>query len=153
MAQSYRIAVHVDARYARQVKKRPLAALGRLILRQEGTPAGAEVSVVVTNDEEVRELNRTFLGEDAATDVLSFGMDGPDGFVTAVGKGGQLGEIVISLPRAQEQARQAGQALKDELEHLLAHGILHLLGYDHQTVADSRRMRGREEAILGRVIH
>ena len=64
-----------------------------------------------------------------------------------------MGEIVISYPTAARQAEEAGHTVDEELAHLLVHGILHLLGYDHESRADARRMRAREEALLGRAAH
>jgi probable rRNA maturation factor len=74
--------------------------------------------------------------------------------VTPPGSGRQLGEIVISYPTAARQAQEAGHPVDEELAHLLVHGVLHLLGHDHQSPAEARRMRAREEALLGgRVRH
>jgi len=99
----------------------------------------AEVSVLVTDDTEIRRLNRRFCGKDKATDVLSFPLDG----------GVNLGDIVISLPRAAEQALAYGHSLPRELAFLTAHGVLHLLGYDHETSpADEATMLAKQEAIL-----
>jgi probable rRNA maturation factor len=144
------IAVHVDARFKRYVRQQPLAALARRVLAAEAADRG--VSVVVTDDETVRELNRRYRDMDEPTDVLSFGLDGNDSFVTPPG-GGELGEVVISYPMARRQAEAAGHALERELAHLLVHGILHLLGYDHETAGKAKRMRVREEALLGRAAH
>ncbi len=65
----------------------------------------------------------------------------------------QLGEIVISVETAERQAREAGHSLEREIAHLLVHGVLHILGYDHAEPEDERAMRAREEAILGHEAH
>jgi probable rRNA maturation factor len=86
---------------------------------------------LLTDDRELRRLNRQFFGQDRPTDVLSFPQ--PGSF---------LGEIAISVERAQAQARQLGHAVEDELAVLMLHGVLHLLGMDHE--ADGGRMRRAE---------
>lgn len=109
----------------------------------------AEVSVVFVDDEYIRELNRQFRGKDCATDVLSFALnegDEPeihDGPVEML-----LGDIVISLETAVSQARDFGHSLERELAYLTVHGILHLMGYDHETDELKSVMRQQEEKIL-----
>lgn len=88
----------------------------------------AEVHVLVTGDEEIRELNRQYRGIDAATDVLSF----PDGDLLPTGRR-LLGQIVISVDRARVQGAELGHGETRELEELALHGTLHLLGLDHET--------------------
>ncbi len=146
---SHSVLVSVDPACASSVAAEWLAAIARRALEAEGV-ATAELGVLVTGDETVRALNRQYAGEDEATDVLSFslregeGMAGPpDGVV-------RLGEVVISYPTAQRQAREAGHSTEAEVAHLLVHGILHLLGYDHAEAEEERRMRAREEELLGR---
>lgn len=90
--------------------------------------AGRRFTCLLTRDAELERLNRQFLGRDYPTDVLSFPSPGPDGF---------LGEIAISVDRAAEQADRYGHALESEIGILLLHGVLHLLGMDHE------RDRGR----------
>jgi rRNA maturation RNase YbeY len=108
--------------------------------------------VVITNDIAVRRLNSRFRGDDNTTDVLSFTLDDDEAFVTTTTLR-HLGEIVISYPTARRQARKAGHGVDDELAHLVVHGVLHLLGYDHKRAADQRVMRAKEEALLGHHIH
>ncbi len=103
------------------------------------------------DDDAIRDLNRRFRGIDAPTDVLSF--DLADDVLTDARDAGPLGEIVISYPTAERQARQAGQAVEDELARLLVHGILHLIGYHHEFPAQARRMRSEEQALLGHAAH
>jgi probable rRNA maturation factor len=149
---AYAIALRVEPAFAPLVRQRSLAALARRALAAEDVPAPAGLSVVVTDDETIRELNRRFLGIHEPTDVLSFGLE-EDSFVTPPGSGRQLGEIVISYPTAARQAEEAGHSVEEELAHLLVHGFLHLLGYEHESAADGRRMRAREDALLGHVAH
>lgn len=84
---------------------------------------------LITGDERLRELNRTFRGKDKPTDVLSFPSAGIPGF---------LGDIAISADRAQEQAGERGHTIEQEISILLLHGVLHLMGHDHET--DGGRM-------------
>jgi probable rRNA maturation factor len=101
---------------------------------------GCAFDCLITNDAELRRLNREFLGKDAATDVLSF----PAGPVpNGRGSEGRLGDLAISLPRARAQAAALGHNLELELRVLILHGVLHLAGMDHET--DSGRMARAEK--------
>jgi probable rRNA maturation factor len=150
---SYTILLHVEPRFAKAVRKRALSALARRALTAEEATAPGELSVVITDDETVRELNRRYRGEDAPTDVLSFALGEGTGFVLPPGRARQIGEVVISYPMARRQAHAAGHRADFELAHLLVHGILHLLGHDHERPAEARAMRAREEALLGEAAH
>ncbi len=89
---------------------------------------GVEVSITLTDDESIRELNKNWRGKDKATDVLSFPInEKPLGYKYKV-----LGDVVISIPYAKKQAEEIGFSYKEEVLRLLIHGILHLLGYDHE---------------------
>jgi probable rRNA maturation factor len=90
---------------------------------EERVTAGQRFTCLLADDAELRRLNLQFLDRDYPADVLSFPSPGPDGF---------LGEIAISMERAAEQARERGHSLEDEVEILLLHGVLHLLGMDHE---------------------
>ena len=128
-------------------------------LAEEGW-VDAEVSLVLTDDEEIRELNRDYRGVDSPTDVLSFPLIianqvgvvlQPNQFPRRDGVHCEpiaLGDVVISLERPRAQAEEYGHSLSRELAFLTVHGILHLLGYDHETEALARTMRAKEEAIL-----
>lgn len=149
----YAIALHVQPTFTRKVRRRALVTLARRVLAAEGAPAPLKLSVVVTDDETVRELNRRYRGEDAPTDVLSFGLEPDDRFVAPPASPRQLGEVVIAYPTAARQAGESGHDIDAELAHLLVHGLLHLLGHDHQSPKEARAMRAREEALLGREAH
>jgi probable rRNA maturation factor len=117
-------------------------------LRQE-LQAG-EVTVVVTDDEGIQELNRDFLGQDAPTDVLAFGVQEEDGpFVAAPEAGGYLGDVIVSYPQAAAQAAEQGHPVERELDLLVVHGVLHLLGYDHAEEGEKAAMWARQEEVLG----
>lgn len=98
---------------------------------------------MLVRDPEIRELKREWFGKDEATDVLSF-----PGGETLVGPR-QLGDIVISLDTARRAAREFGTTLERELALYLAHGLLHLLGHDHQNRRDARAMEKLERKLLG----
>jgi probable rRNA maturation factor len=108
--------------------------------------------LVITGDQSIRDLNRDFLGVDAPTDVLAFPTQAEGGpFVAAPEAGGYLGDVIISYPRAEAQARQEGHPVEQELDLLIVHGILHLLGYDHATPGDKAAMWARQDAILSSI--
>lgn len=116
-------------------------------LAHEGYVGRAEVSVTITDDEEIHILNNQYRGVDRPTDVLSFPLDEPD----ELGAGGDaavLGDIVISLERAQAQAEEYGHSLRREVAFLTVHSVLHLLGYDHMTEEDENNMFARQREIL-----
>jgi probable rRNA maturation factor len=107
-----------------------------------------EVSVLLTDDREIRRLNRTYRGIDRPTDVLAFAFDEADG---PGGDGGPLGDVIISVERARAQARQRGVKLESELELLAVHGTLHLLGYDHREPEEAQKMRKKTRAVRRRI--
>lgn len=110
-----------------------------------------EVSIVLTDDAYIQELNKTYRKRNTPTDVLSFAMrDSVSGEELNFDFQGEepLGDIVISLERAMDQAEEYGHTFKREVGYLAVHGMLHLLGYDHQTKEEKRVMRQKEEEIL-----
>ena len=129
------------------VPEEQLQAVIQTALRHQGRPG--ELTLVVTDDEGIRALNRDFLGVDAPTDVLSFSAQEDGGpFVAAPETGGYLGDVILSYPRAVEQAREQGHSTEQELNLLVVHGVLHLLGYDHADAAEKAAMWAQQEAIL-----
>jgi probable rRNA maturation factor len=106
--------------------------------------AEGDLSIVLTDDAQLRQLNRDYLGVDAPTDVLSFPSAETDPETDAV----YLGDILISVPRAREQAGAAGHPLEAEVQLLVVHGALHLLGHDHAEAEDKSRMWAAQAAIL-----
>jgi probable rRNA maturation factor len=134
-------------------KKQRLAmtALGRKLgnlLKSIGLP-NAELSVLFVDDRAMRTLNRQYRGKDKTTDVLSFSLR--EGAFPRV-QPDVLGDIVIAVPTAARQAAEAGHPLGREIEVLLVHGLLHLLGYDHERGSDeARRMKRRELQLLKRI--
>ncbi|MGF1511383.1 MAG: rRNA maturation RNase YbeY [Myxococcota bacterium] len=114
-----------------------------------------EMGLLLTDDREVRELNRSYRAVDRPTDVLAFAMDEGAALPAGLPQVASLGDVIVSVERAAHQAMSRRVSLASELELLVVHGTLHLLGYDHGTPADSRRMRARTRAIryrLGRAL-
>jgi probable rRNA maturation factor len=109
------------------------------------------LSIVVTDDETVRALNRRYRDVDTTTDVLSFWNSESDGFVSAPDMSCYLGDVVISLPRAVQQATEGGHTAMAELELLTVHGVLHLLGYDHAEPEERAEMWAAQAAVLREV--
>ena len=120
-------------------------------LEIEGASSSSEVSILIAGQERVHQLNREYLDEDRPTDVLSFPMLTPDdrGFVAPPDGVSHLGEIVISLPQATEQAKEHCHSAQREIAILAIHGALHLLGYDHAGSDEELEMKRRENVILG----
>jgi probable rRNA maturation factor len=142
--------VTVPAGFSLPLEHERLEALVRTIVSGELGPGDYTLSLHIVDDDEIQALNKEHRGKDIHTDVLSFPLHDPNGmrFVLPPGAPANLGDVVVSLPRAQEQAREFGHSVERELGYLVAHGVLHLLGYDHEEEADRRRMRQQEEAAL-----
>lgn len=105
----------------------------------------AELSILLCDDATIRRLNRRYRKMNKATDVLAFPMgDGPGSEVHQA----LLGDVAISLPTATRQARQHDRPIIEEVTFLLAHGLLHLLGYDHATASEEREMTARTDALM-----
>lgn len=117
---------------AREIVRRARAMMRLLQLDEE------ELSIVITGDSQIHKLNRDYRGKDRPTDVLAFSMrEGAHGEVA----GALLGDVIISVDTARRQAAERGVLPLAEVTMLLAHGLLHLLGWDHRTAAEDRRMR------------
>ena len=119
------------------------------VLRMENFQGAAEVSVTFANNEQIHELNKMHRNVDAPTDVLSFPM-GEDGKydIDPATNAKILGDIVISMEKAVEQADRFGHTLQREVGYLTAHSMLHLLGYDHEEPLEKVHMREKEELVM-----
>jgi len=109
----------------------------------------AEISVVIVDNDQIQELNRTYLGHDRPTNVISFPQqegEGPDGE--------HLGDVVISIEMADQEAKEAGLSLSERMLQLLIHGICHLAGFDHErgTEEEARKMEETEEGLYCRIM-
>lgn len=104
-----------------------------------------EVTIVLTDDEEMTELNRLWRGKDTPTNVLSFPAGEP---VTAGGEPCPLGDVVLAGETVQAEAEAQGVSLADHVSHLIVHGVLHLLGFDHEVADEAERMEALETKVL-----
>jgi probable rRNA maturation factor len=121
-----------------------LEGAARATLEHESGSLDVDLSIILTNDARLRELNLKYLGVDASTDVLSFPASETDPETGAR----YIGDILISVPRAQAQAEAAGHPLEAELQLLVVHGVLHLLGHDHARAKEKARMWKAQAEIL-----
>jgi probable rRNA maturation factor len=138
--------IFVETDFAIAFQKNLLERAARLVLELSGA-SDADLTVVLIGDESIQTLNRDFLGHDAPTDVLSFPADEPD---PETGRC-YLGDVVISVPRATEQAETRGHTLEAEVQLLVVHGVLHLLGHDHAEAEEKDRMWAAQSDVLTRL--
>ncbi|MBM7614645.1 rRNA maturation RNase YbeY [Alkaliphilus hydrothermalis] len=117
-------------------------------LKHEGWDPDFEVSLSLVNNEEIQDLNKNYRGKDYATDVLSFPMVDDD---FPIGEEKLLGDIVISVEKALEQAEEYGHSFEREMSFLTVHSMFHLMGYDHEDEESEGKMRGKEEAVLKQI--
>ncbi len=133
------------------IGRRRVLGLAQTVLKLIGEPS-ADMNVSFVGDRRMRQLNHRFRRKDRSTDVLAFAFRearAPHGFNQAAV---QLGDVVISLPTAQRQARAAGRSLEEELVALLIHGVLHLCGYDHErSRPEAFRMQKKERQMRRRL--
>ncbi len=144
------INVLVDETLEASVDAGWLEGIARRVLAAEKIGAKSEMGLVISSGERVQQLNRDYRQLDEPTDVLAFSardeadspfIPPPDGIL-------HLGEVIISYPQAVLQAEERGHPLEKELSILVIHGLLHLLGYDHEESDDERRMQAREKELL-----
>ena len=118
-------------------------------LKYEGVSDNTEISVTIVDNEEIRKINNKFRNIDRATDVLSFPLiDFDNEDLPNDGSKIYLGDIIISIERAKEQANEYGHSLDREVGFLTAHSMLHLLGYDHMVPEEEKVMFAKQEEIL-----
>ncbi len=133
-----------------------LQSVAEQVLAAQGTSSDAELGLVIASQERVQQLNRSYLGKDEPTDVLAFstieeiGTDSPP-FVTPPDGVSHLGEVIISYPQAATQAEEHQHSIEREITILTIHGVLHLLGYEHDKPELEREMRVREAEILSHI--
>jgi probable rRNA maturation factor len=124
-----------------------LERAARFTLDLESAPADVDMTIVLTDDAQLHELNREFLGVDAPTDVLSFPSSESDP-ETGIP---YFGDILISIPRAMQQAQAGGHSVEAEVQLLVVHGTLHLLGHDHAEAEEKARMWKAQAEVLERL--
>lgn len=119
----------------------------KVLGKEYESEAPVYMSLLFTGNDEIQVINREYRDKDQPTDVISFAYHETEDF--DIGPYDTLGDIVISLERVVEQAKEYNHSDKRELFYVLTHGILHLLGYDHIEEEDKKEMRAKEEEILG----
>jgi probable rRNA maturation factor len=124
-----------------------LERAAQLTLEAESSDLGADLTIVLTDDSQLQQLNRDYLGIDAPTDVLSF----PAGEEDPETGARYLGDILISIPRAKRQAEAAGHSLEAEAQLLVVHGVLHLLGHDHAEADEKARMWRAQAEVMSKL--
>lgn len=139
------INIESDAAFPRELLERA----ARAALAHQSESPECELTLVLTDDARLQELNREYLGIDAPTDVLSFPASEKDGAEIDPETGSPyLGDILISLPYAARSAERAGHPLEAEVQLLAVHGVLHLLGHDHAEADEKARMWKAQAEIL-----
>jgi probable rRNA maturation factor len=124
-----------------------LERAARLTLDLESASSDSDMTIVLTDDAQLHELNREYLNVDAPTDVLSFpaGEEDPETGIP------YLGDILISIPRAAQQAQAAGHPVEAEVQLLVVHGTLHLLGHDHAGAEEKERMWNSQSEVMSKL--
>ena len=144
------ITVNYDYRKDDVLAQLDVVSLADHVIRAEEMPENTEVSINFVTEEEIHELNREYRGIDSPTDVLSFECDGYEDDVPYLDDMAyELGDIIVSVDRAEKQASEYGLSFADELSLLITHGLLHLCGYDHIDEEEAREMEDRERELLG----
>jgi len=139
------ITIESETRFPSELLERAAKAA----LENQSESLDSELTIVLTDDSKIQELNRDYLGIDAPTDVLSFPASEIDGSEIDPETGSPyLGDIIISLPYAAKSAKTAGHPLESEVQLLVVHGVLHLLGHDHAKVKEKARMWKAQAEIL-----
>ncbi|WZE72238.1 rRNA maturation RNase YbeY [Macrococcus sp. CCM 2573] len=134
-----------------QIDARHLPEIERLLIfaaKQEGIDEEAEVAVSFVDENEIQAINKAYRNKDAVTDVISFALEEGEDDFEMPDEPRVLGDIIICVKRALEQAEEYGHSFERELGFLSLHGLLHLLGYDHMNESDEARMFGRQDEIL-----
>lgn len=121
--------------------------LAEYVLKVEGAPEASEVSIALVDESEIAELNERYRHKEGPTDVLSFPCD-EVAAVVAEGEPLTLGDVILAPTVAETNARELGNTIEAELNLLVVHGVLHLLGYDHIEDDDAAVMQAREKSIL-----
>jgi probable rRNA maturation factor len=146
------INILIDKENKNEIKSNRLKNIARQVQKAENVSEKSEMGLKITGDEEIHRLNLQYLDEDRPTDVLSFPMneqlEAAPVFVKVPDGKLHLGDIVISYPTALKQAGEHTHPVDREIAILLIHGILHLLGYNHDVPARKKKMLSRESAIL-----
>lgn len=146
--------VQIEEPYEARIEAGPLRQAAEATLRHQRIEGPCELAVLVSGDETLQQLNQRYRGTDAPTDVLAFPNQtkGPAfAFVEAPGFPHYLGDVIISFHRAEAQAVEAENRLLAELQLLVVHGVLHLLGHSDETEAERARMWQAQQEVLDEI--
>ena len=140
---------HVRRKSGAKPDRRRLKAACEAALAGEGVSGPVILTITLVDDDEIRMINQQHRNIDKATDVLSFPLiDEADTFALPPGAPRELGDVVVSYPRAVAQAEEYGHSVERELAYLIVHGVLHIMGHDHEVPDEQAVMREREEAAM-----
>ena len=150
-----KLGIQIDKNFQKYLRKEWLHRVVEHSLTTQDIGSEVELGLLITDDETVRKLNREYRGVDEPTDVLSFALverkPGSSPFITPPDGFLHLGEVVISYPQAVRQAEENKHRVEEEVALLVVHGVLHLLGYEHDEPAREREMRALQERVLSKV--
>jgi probable rRNA maturation factor len=146
------LSIRIEKPFAGLVSKMWLRQAVKLTLIHTGISSPVELGLVIASDDTVHEINRSYRNVDRTTDVIAFALSERSmkskPFITPPDDVIHLGEVIISFPQAKRQAEEQHHPLEKELALLVAHGVLHLLGYDHQLPEQAEKMRAMEYKVL-----
>ena len=147
------LSIHIEEPFTHLVDKEWLGKAVETTLAATGVGELVDIGLVIASDDTVRDLNRSYRGVDASTDVLAFALsisssDDSEQFALPPDNILHLGEVIISYHQAQRQAEEQHHSVERELALLVAHGVLHLLGYDHEKPEAEQSMRAMEVRIM-----
>ena len=146
------LSIRIEKPFAGLVSKKWLRQAVKLTLIHTGISSPVELGLVIAGDDTVHELNRSYRNVDSTTDVIAFALSEQgakyEPFITPPDDVIHLGEVVISFPQAERQAEEQHHSVEKELALLVAHGVLHLLGYDHELPEQAEKMKGMESRVL-----
>jgi probable rRNA maturation factor len=150
-----KLGIQIDKKFQKYLRREWLHQVVEHSLVAHGIGSEVELGLLITDDETVRELNQEYRGVDEPTDVLSFALverkPGSSPFITPPDDLLHLGEVIVSYPQAVRQAEENKHRVEEEVALLVVHGVLHLLGYEHDKPAREQEMRGLEKRVLSEV--
>ena len=140
-----------DSKYLDLIEK----VIGQAFFEEKINNINLYINVILTNPENIKKINKQYRNIDKQTDVLSFPMFEKEEIEQMQKKGNDiqepLGDIIISIQKVEEQAKEYGHSFERELSYMLIHGFYHLMGYDHIDDNDKKQMRKKEEAVLNKL--
>jgi probable rRNA maturation factor len=150
------LSIQIEKPFVGLVSKQWLRRAVKLTLAHTGISSPVELGLVIAGDDTVHELNRNYRNMDRTTDVIAFSLSEQGAvdnqpFITPPDDVIHLGEVIVSYPQAKRQAHEQRHSLERELALLVAHGVLHLLGYDHELPEQAEKMRSMEVRILNAI--